>query len=70
MSTLFTPIEDVIKKRFNISTVKMEHLRSSAHYGTAMALVFTQEWDELEALLKRIQIITNRVDMRHTKGQS
>lgn len=63
-------LENIIKDRFKLSTVKIEHLRSSAHYDEILDLAYEQRWAVLEAFLKDIQIITNRVDMRHTKDQS
>lgn len=57
-------LENVIKDRFQLTTVKMEHLRSSAHYEEILNLAFEQRWKVLEAFLKDIQIITNRVDKR------
>lgn len=63
-------LENIIKDRFKLTTVKMEHLRSSTFYEVALDLTFRQEWSELEAVLRRIQIITTRTDMRHTKRTS
>lgn len=62
-----TLLENVIKDRFQLSTVKMEHLRSSAFYEEALDLAARLKWESLEAMLRQLQIITNRVDMRHTK---
>jgi len=62
-------LENALKDRFHISQAKIEHLRSSRYYEDALNLAEAGEWDDLRHLLMRIQIITNRVDMRHTKGQ-
>lgn len=62
-----SPLENVIQERFQLSTVKMEHLRSSAYYKQVLDLTIRERWEALEALLRRIQVITTRTDMRHTK---
>lgn len=62
-----TKDEAAIKDRFQLTTVKIEHLRSSAFYEEALDLASRERWTSLEALLRQLQIITNRVDMRHTK---
>lgn len=62
-------LEKMIKEHFSLTTVAIEHLRSSASYQIALDMALHQRWDALEALLRQIQIITNRVDMRHTKNE-
>lgn len=59
-------LENVIKDRFKLTTVKMEHLRSSAHYEQALDLAFKFHWDALEQLLRHIQIIRTSNDKRPT----
>ena len=61
------PLENIIKDRFQLSTVKMEHLRSSTYYRQALDYTSRAYWGLLEELLRRIQIIPTRTDMRHTK---
>jgi hypothetical protein len=60
-------LEQIIKDRFQLTTVKMEHLRSSASYETVLDLAFRLQWDALEALLRKIQIIRTRNDQRPGK---
>jgi hypothetical protein len=50
-------LENIIRDRFKVSTLKMEHLRSSASYERALDLAFRQQYDALEDLLVKIQII-------------
>jgi hypothetical protein len=65
-----TLLENIIRDRFHVGATKMEHLRSSAHYEKVLDLTYEQSWESLEALLRRIQIIPTRTDMRHTKKSS
>lgn len=60
-------LETIIQDRFQISAVKMEHLRSSAYYEQALDYASRAYWGLLEELLRRIQVIPTRTDMRHTK---
>lgn len=60
-------LENIIKDRFHVGATKMEHLRSSAYYEEVLDLTYEQSWGPLEELLRRIQVIPTRTDMRHTK---
>jgi hypothetical protein len=59
-----TLLENVIKDRFKLTTVKMEHLRSSAFYEQALQHAFDLDWVCLESLLRKIQIIRTSNDKR------
>jgi hypothetical protein len=59
--------ENIIRERFQLPQLKIEWLRSSSHYERALQMVDELDWDALEELLRKIQVITTRTDMRHTK---
>jgi len=59
--------ENIIRERFQLPQLKIEWLRSSSYYERALQMVDELDWDALEALLRKIQVITTRTDMRHTK---
>jgi len=57
-------LETIIKDRFKVTTVKMEHLRSSSFYEEALQLAQEERWFRLLQLLRKIQIIRTSNDRR------
>jgi hypothetical protein len=66
VNTAAAELELIIKERYNLTTVKMEHLRSSSFYEIALDSVQLGQWGQLETLLRHIQIIRTRNDRRPT----
>ena len=63
-------LEQIIQDRFHVTTVKMEHLRSSAHYEVALYMTVEMQWDALEALLIKLQIIRTAATRRAADQRS